>query len=52
MKLYEQYIQHSELRDLLKKMDVIKYGFMTKDGRKITEDSGNIFDDEKFFENL
>lgn len=51
MKLYEQYLKpsHNEIRDLLKKMDIIKYGFMTKDGKKITEDSGNIFDDGDFF---
>lgn len=51
VKLYEQYLQnHNEIRDLLKKMDVIKYGFMTKDGKKITDEDGDIFaDDGKFF---
>ena len=50
MKLYEEYfsVVH-QLMTLLKKMDVIEYGFMTKDGKKFTKDSGNIFEDENFF---
>ena len=53
MNIIHQYLQESKSfktpEQLLKAMDIIKYGFMTKDGKKLTGENEDLFDDEDYF---